>query len=164
MRVPSEKIVAFSDLISHAKALRSQGRRLVTTNGCFDLLHLGHLNYLQEARLLGDCLWVGLNSDASVKRLKGAQRPLQTESVRALQLAALEAVDFVTVFGEDTPEAFLEGVRPFLHVKGGDYDVSRLPERHIVERGGGKVQCLSLTQGFSTTGLVEKIKNGGNFL
>ena len=158
MRDPKTKVVLFSESAALSKRLKSQGRTLVTTNGCFDLLHLGHLNYLHEARLLGDVLWVAVNSDASVRALKGPTRLLQTDAVRALQLAALESVDYVTVFEESTPEKFLSVVHPSIHVKGGDYRIDQLPERKVVEAGGGKLQCLRFTEGFSTTALMERIR------
>ncbi|MBY0369443.1 D-glycero-beta-D-manno-heptose 1-phosphate adenylyltransferase [bacterium] len=145
-----------------AASLRSQGIEIISTNGCFDLLHVGHTSYLERARLLGDKLWVGLNSDASVRRLKGSTRPVQDQNARALQLASLESVDFVTIFDEDTPEAFLEKIRPTVHAKGGDYDPSALPERGVVEKGGGKVVCLPLVSGFSTTELIRKLQQAGD--
>ncbi|MBI1861463.1 MAG: D-glycero-beta-D-manno-heptose 1-phosphate adenylyltransferase [Deltaproteobacteria bacterium] len=137
--------------------LRSGGKRIVSTNGCFDILHLGHIQYLNEARRLGDVLVVGLNSDSSVKTLKGPKRPIHDERTRTLQIAALEAVDYVVVFPETTPESLLEKLRPFLHVKGGDYDPAQLPERAVVEKFGGKVRCLPLVEGHSTTSLLEAL-------
>lgn len=152
------KIVSFKTLSTLSKLVKDQGKRLVTTNGCFDLLHWGHIQYLNEAKALGDLLLVGLNSDASVKRLKGPTRPLNPELVRARQIASLECVDYVVLFEEDTPEAFLEMVKPDIHVKGGDYRVEDLPERKVVEAGGGQVRVVSLVPGFSTTSLIEKLK------
>ncbi len=159
MRLPEHKIVAQETAEAIGDELRKHPGKIVSTNGCFDLLHLGHLNYLREAKQLGSILWVGLNSDASVRRLKGDQRPILDERTRAHQLAALEAVDFITIFEEDTPDNFLKAVKPHIHVKGGDYATKELPERKIVESHGGKVVCLSLTEGFSTTDLIAKIKN-----
>jgi D-glycero-beta-D-manno-heptose 1-phosphate adenylyltransferase len=152
------KIISHSALSQFSRVLKDQGKRIVTTNGCFDLLHLGHIQYLTEAKALGDILLVGLNSDASVKRLKGPTRPLNSELVRARQIAALECVDYVAIFEESTPEAFLELVKPQLHVKGGDYRAEDLPERKVVEAGGGEVRVLSLVPGYSTTSLIEKLK------
>lgn len=140
-----------------ADELRAQGKKIVTTNGCFDLLHIGHLQYLGQARELGDRLWIGLNSDRSVQALKGPKRPIQDEKSRLLQMAALEAVDYITVFEALTPVEFLKQVRPAIHVKGGDYRPEDLPETSVVEAGGGKIECLAFTPGFSTTALVEKI-------
>lgn len=158
MRDPLQKLIPFSEAAFHARQLHSDSARIVSTNGCFDLLHLGHLNTLREARGLGSCLWIGLNSDASVRRLKGLGRPLNDEKTRALQLAALEAVDFITVFDDATPQKWLELVRPAVHVKGGDYRPADLPERAVVEAGGGTVACLPFTDGYSTTSLIERIR------
>lgn len=162
MRNPTEKIISWTRAETLAFDLRNQKTKIVTTNGCFDILHLGHLNMLKDARLLGDRLWVGLNSDASVRGLKGSGRPIQDQHTRALQLAALEAVDYVTVFEQSNPEAFLAKVRPAIHVKGGDYKAQDLPERKVVEQAGGEVICLPFTEGFSTTALIEKLKRPGS--
>ena len=151
------KIVSFEALPKLALAIKEQGKQLVTTNGCFDLLHLGHIQYLAEAKALGDILLVGINNDASVKRLKGPKRPIHCEGVRARQVAALECVDYVVIFEQDTPEEFLRLVRPMFHVKGGDYRVEDLPERQVVEEGGGEVRVVSLIPGFSTTALLLKL-------
>lgn len=151
------KWIPFENLSELSSRLRSSNRRVVTTNGCFDILHVGHVRYLQAAKRLGDILIVGVNSDASVRRLKGPTRPLVSEKDRALVLAALASVDYVTVFGEDTPVAFLEAVRPTTHVKGGDYDPAKLPERAVVEKNGGEVVCVTFVDGYSTTKLVDKI-------
>lgn len=142
-----------------ADELRAQGKKIVTTNGCFDLLHVGHLQYLGQARELGDRLWVGLNSDRSVRALKGPKRPIQDERTRMLQMAALEAVDYITLFETLTPEEFLQRVRPAIHVKGGDYRPEDLPESQVVKNGGGKIECLPFAEGFSTTSLIEKIQS-----
>ena len=158
MRNAADKLIPFDQARVLAVSLKHAGRRLISTNGCFDLLHLGHLNYLAQARQLGDCLWVGLNADASVRRHKGPSRPIQDQQTRALQLAALEAVDYVTLFEQDTPEDWLGLVQPTVHVKGGDYRPQDLPEGKVVIAGGGSVQCLPFTPGFSTTDLVARIK------
>lgn len=158
MRALEAKIIPLEKLEALCAQLRASGKKIVTTNGCFDFLHLGHIQYLMEARKLGDVLLCGVNSDGSVRGLKGAGRPVFDEKVRALQLAGLEAVDYVTVFSEKTPENFLRLVRPAIHVKGGDYVAAQLPERAVVEAGGGTVKCLSLVPGFSTTSLVAKLK------
>ncbi len=159
MRSLFSKIVPLDEIAEKIQAAKANGRRIVTTNGCFDLLHLGHVEYLIQARTLGDLLVVGLNSDDSVRKLKGPTRPIFEEKVRAKQLAALEAVDFVTIFPEATPERFLSLVFPHIHVKGGDYKPEDLPEKTVVEKGGGKVQCLPFIEGFSTTSLIEKLRN-----
>lgn len=157
-RAPESKILTPATLPKTIARLRQEKKNIVTTNGCFDLLHWGHIHYLNEARALGDVLICGVNSDKSVQKLKGPTRPLVDEQTRLLQLAGIEAVDFVVLFSEDTPEAFLEIVRPDIHVKGGDYDPDKLPERDVVERHGGQVKCLSLIDGFSTSSLIEKLK------
>jgi glycerol-3-phosphate cytidylyltransferase len=159
LRSLEEKIIPKDRLSQICEQLHKSGKKIITTNGCFDLLHLGHISYLDEARRLGDILIVGLNSDSSVKKLKGPTRPICDELTRSKQVAALEAVDYVTVFNEDTPEALLTLIKPSIHVKGGDYIPQNLPETKIVERYGGKVICLSLFEGYSTTNLIEKIKS-----
>ncbi|HVF42295.1 MAG TPA: D-glycero-beta-D-manno-heptose 1-phosphate adenylyltransferase [Pyrinomonadaceae bacterium] len=146
------------ELLRVRARLRAGGRRLVFTNGCFDLLHVGHVRYLSEARALGDALLVAINSDASVRALKGAGRPIMNESERAEILAALEAVDFVTVFDEDSPRALISEVLPDVLVKGGDYRLDEIHGREEVERAGGRVLSLPFVEGASTTGIIERIK------
>ncbi len=152
--VPKEKI---SDL---SQKLRNSKKKIISTNGCFDILHLGHVQYLHEARKLGDVLVIAVNSDLSVRKLKGPSRPLNEETTRAKILAALECVDYVSIFTEDTPENFLSLLKPDIHVKGGDYRPEDLPEKKVVEQYGGKIQCLSMVKGFSTTAMIEKINQG----
>lgn len=136
---------------------RAAGERVVFTNGVFDLLHPGHVEYLEEARLLGDRLVVGLNSDASVRRLKGPLRPLVPEAERSELLAALESVDGVMVFDEDTPERLIHEVRPDVLVKGGDWSLDQIVGRAFVEGYGGRVARIPWREGLSTTKLVERI-------
>lgn len=143
-----------SKAVSHA---RGQGRRIVFTNGCFDILHVGHIKLLQRARALGDLLIVGINDDASVRALKGEKRPLIGDSERAHVLAALDCVDYVCVFSEDTPMALLEVVRPDVLVKGGDYAMHEVVGRSFVEGYGGRVELVPIVEGFSTTDLVRRI-------
>ncbi|MGE0525890.1 MAG: D-glycero-beta-D-manno-heptose 1-phosphate adenylyltransferase [Bdellovibrionales bacterium] len=131
--------------------------RIVFTNGCFDILHVGHARYLQEARELGDVLVVGLNSDASVRRLKGPERPIQCESDRAELLIHLAAVDFVVIFDEDTPARLIEAVAPDILVKGGDWPVEKIEGSKFVLARGGEVRSLPFHPGHSTTGLIERI-------
>jgi rfaE bifunctional protein nucleotidyltransferase chain/domain len=131
---------------------------VVFTNGCFDLLHPGHVFYLRMARSLGDALVVGLNSDASVGRLKGPFRPLVAEEDRAIMLAALEFVDAVVVFDEDTPERLMRELKPAVYVKGGDYRIEDLPEAEVAAQIGAEVRILPFKPGYSTTALIEKIK------
>ncbi|WP_347358653.1 D-glycero-beta-D-manno-heptose 1-phosphate adenylyltransferase [Bdellovibrio sp.] len=136
--------------------MRSQGKKIVFTNGCFDLLHVGHVRYLQEAQRLGDVLVVGVNSDASVKRLKGPTRPVQVENDRAEILAALGAVNFTVIFTEDTPENLIHKVKPDILVKGGDWKIDSIVGAPFVMSYGGKVMSLQFVDGKSTTKLIEK--------
>lgn len=141
---------------------KMQGKVVVFTNGCFDILHVGHLRYLQEAKRQGDILIVGVNSDLSVKRLKGKDRPVNSEEDRAEMLCGLAAVDYTVLFEEDTPMELLEELKPSIHVKGGDYTKEELPETRIVEKHGGEVRILDFVEGKSTTNIVRKIqKNEG---
>ena len=136
---------------------RQSGKSIVSTNGVFDVLHVGHVRYLQKARALGDCLVVGVNSDACTRHLKGPSRPFVSQADRMEVLAALACVDVVTLFHEPTPEALLEVVRPNIHAKGGDYHAALLPETAVVERHGGRVVSLPFHDGYSTTSLIERI-------
>ncbi|MCF2639038.1 D-glycero-beta-D-manno-heptose 1-phosphate adenylyltransferase [uncultured Fusobacterium sp.] len=144
--------------------LKLQGKKVVFTNGCFDILHVGHLRYLNEAKKQGDILIVGVNSDNSVRQLKGEGRPINNEIDRAEMLSGLKAVDFTVIFEELTPIETLEKLKPSIHVKGGDYDKNKLPETATVEKNGGEVRILSFVEGKSTTNIVKKIqfKDGGN--
>ncbi|PJZ69561.1 D-glycero-beta-D-manno-heptose 1-phosphate adenylyltransferase [Leptospira perolatii] len=153
-----EKVIPFSDSSAFSDSVRSR-KRIVFTNGVFDLLHKGHLTYLTQARDLGDFLWIGVNSDSSVKRLKGPSRPMNSEEDRALLLSCLQFVDAVTVFGEDTPLELIRRIRPHVHVKGGDYDVEALPETPLVRELGGEVKILPFVPGFSSTKLIQKIRS-----
>ena len=153
------RVIPFLDLATALDAERAAGRRIVLTNGCFDLLHVGHVRLLQQCRALGEVLVVGVNDDASVRHLKGPTRPLVPASERAEILAALSAVDYVTVFAEPTAERLAATVRPEVYVKGADYEVDdhRLPEAKVVVAGGGRVVLLPLSPGRSTTALVERM-------
>lgn len=153
------QVVRREDLFALGEKLRAEGKTIVSTNGCFDILHVGHCRILQQSKALGDVLVVGLNADASVRRLKGPERPINQEDDRAELLAALEAVDYVTIFGEDTPVEFLKELRPHIHVKGADYKPSDLAETPVVESFGGRVEILKLVPGRSTTNLVSKIRS-----
>ena len=131
---------------------------LVFTNGCFDILHVGHLRYLKEAKSCGDLLLVAVNSDASVRRIKGSERPLQKEKDRAELLAALSCVDYSILFNEDTPFSLIEKIRPDILVKGGDWSKDQIVGADFVTAYGGKVRTLNFIEGYSTTKLVERIK------
>jgi rfaE bifunctional protein nucleotidyltransferase chain/domain len=156
----SGKILEPDQLAVAADALRAQGRKLVLTNGCFDLLHAGHVRYLQAARALGDALAVALNGDDSVRSLKGAGRPLNAESARAQVVAALACVDYVVIFPEVRVTQLIEKVRPAIYVKGGDYTPATLDpeERAALEKIGAEIQILPFEPGHSTSGLIERIK------
>ena len=156
----SEKIVNPDRLAAIADSLRAQGRKLVLTNGCFDLLHVGHVRYLQAARALGDALAVAINGDGSVRLLKGAGRPLNTESDRAEIVAALECVDYAVLFPEERVTRLIEAVRPSIYVKGGDYTPASLhPEEHAaLEKIGAEIRILPFVPGHSTSGLIERMK------
>jgi D-beta-D-heptose 7-phosphate kinase/D-beta-D-heptose 1-phosphate adenosyltransferase len=158
---PDSKVFNRSDLVARAAGWRMAGKRVVFTNGCFDLLHAGHLSLLSEAAKLGDVLVVALNSDASVGRLKGSERPLVPQDDRATVLAALGFVDAVTIFDEDTPLEVLQGVRPDVLVKGGDYTLDDVVGREVVEGSGGRVVLVPLTPEKSTMALVERIRASG---
>ena len=151
----ADKILLREDL---SKALASRRHeRIVFTNGCFDILHVGHARYIEQARALGDLLVVGLNSDSSVRRIKGENRPLVPEQERAELLAHLGTVDYVTIFDEDRPDGLLEVVKPAVHVKGGDYREEDLPEAAVVHKHGGEVVILPLVEGRSTTNVIRRV-------
>jgi rfaE bifunctional protein nucleotidyltransferase chain/domain len=153
------KIISWEKLTDWRAALRASGKKLVVTNGCFDLLHLGHVTYLETARNQGDALLVGVNGDRAVRQLKGRDRPLNEEHDRAAVLAALESVDGVCIFPESTATRFLAAAQPDIYVKGGDYTLETLnqDERRTVEQTGGKIVLIPFVQGKSTTGLLQKI-------
>jgi D-glycero-beta-D-manno-heptose 1-phosphate adenylyltransferase len=155
----ADKILTSEKLAGWRAALRANGRKLVVTNGCFDLLHRGHVTYLESARALGDALLVGVNSDASVRELKGPHRPVNCEGDRAAVLGALQSVNGVYVFTDRTAMRFLSAVEPDVYVKGGDYTIDTInqEERHLVEKLGGQVAVLPVVPGKSTTALLEKI-------
>lgn len=156
-----EKIVEYGSLAEWRQRFRATGRKLVVTNGCFDLLHLGHVTYLENARNLGDALLVGVNSDAAVRGLKGEGRPVNREDDRALVLSALASVDYACIFPDVRATAFLALVQPDIYVKGGDYTLETLnpEERRTVESAGGRIVLIPFVAGKSTTGLLEKLKS-----
>lgn len=153
------KLVTIDEIMKLREAWATEGRKVVWTNGCFDLLHAGHVRSLRDAKSQGDILIVGVNSDASVRAIKGAMRPLVCEDDRAEILAALEAVDYVTIFNDTDPVAILSRLRPDIHCKGADYaDGSKpVPERDVVLGYGGEIRFLPVHEGRSTTGLMERI-------
>ncbi len=155
------KLVDWEAAARWVKELRRAGQQVVFTNGCFDLLHLGHVRYLEAARSLGDALIVGVNTDASVQRLgKGGDRPFTPEADRARVLAALACVDRVVLFGEDTPLALITWLAPDILVKGGDYRLDEIVGREVVLARGGRVVALPFVPGYSTTGLIDRIRSG----
>ena len=151
------KILPLDQLQTERERLRQAGRKVVFTNGCFDLLHPGHVRYLQQARALGDALIVALNSDRSVRELKGDKRPILTETERSEVMAALACVDFVTVFDEPTPREIISALLPDVLVKGGDWSLNTIVGREEVEAAGGKVMSLAFVEGCSTTDVIERI-------
>ncbi len=150
------QVLNIDTIEKHLAPLRFFGKKIVFTNGCFDLLHVGHVRYLQQARSLGDYLVVGVNSDASVKRLKGPTRPVQNENDRAEILAALGCVDFSIMFIEDTPENLIKLVKPHILVKGGDWKIDQIVGADFVQSYGGQVMSLQFIDGKSTTKIIEK--------
>lgn len=158
MREAMSKIVSADRLRQIVGELKSEGRRIIFTNGCFDLLHVGHTRYLQKARAMGDVLIVALNSDTSVRGLKGEDRPVTPENERAEVIASLECVDYVTIFEEATPIALLRDMQPPYYVKGGDYTEADLPEAETVIGYGGYVVILPFEKGYSTSRLIERLR------
>lgn len=152
------KIVSLGEAIERVKAWQDKGEKIVFTNGCFDIVHLGHIDYLEKARNLGNRLVLGLNTDASVKRLKGESRPVVNEYARARMMSAFEFVDAVVLFDEPTPLTLIEEVKPDILVKGDDYTVETIVGADFVIGKGGEVKTIPLVKGYSTTSLIEKIK------
>jgi glycerol-3-phosphate cytidylyltransferase len=147
-------------MLQEIKKLQEQGKKVIATNGCFDILHVGHLRYLEASKALGDILVVGLNSDKSVKRLKGESRPINNQEDRAEMLLALKPVDFVVIFDEDTAEEFLKSIRPSIYTKGGDYSLSDLekwPEYHVAQQIACKIELISFIDGKSSTNIINQI-------
>jgi rfaE bifunctional protein nucleotidyltransferase chain/domain len=139
------------------KQIREAGKTIVTTNGCFDILHVGHVRYLEETKKYGDILIVALNSDESVRRLKGEGRPINNERDRAEVLNGLKSVDYVVIFDEDSPAALLSEIKPNVHTKGADYTVETLPEAKVIIDNGGRLEFISFVEGKSTTNTIKKI-------
>lgn len=156
----STKLFPAAVLAECLASFRSEGKRIVFTNGCFDLLHPGHIYTLTQAKALGDVLVVAINSDASVKRLKGERRPILNQEERAVMLSALAMVDYVTIFAEDTPLEVIRLLLPDVLVKGGDWGADAVVGREVVEANGGEVVLIPYQAGFSTTDIIERIMTG----
>ena len=154
----NEKILGPDQLLGVREGLRAQGKRLVFTNGVFDLLHVGHVRYLAEARSFGDALLVAINSDRTVRELKGAERPITNERDRAEILAALQFVDYVTIFDDISPRSLIAKLLPDVLVKGGDYSLDEIHGREEVEAAGGKVVSLPFVEGASTSRMIERMR------
>jgi len=155
----NRKLKSQEEMTEIRKELKKQGKKVVFTNGCFDILHTGHVRLLEKTRALGDVVILGLNSDSSVRKIKGPTRPIIKESERAEMLSALECIDYIVFFDERTPVNIIKKLKPDIHVKGGDYTNKPMPERKVIEGYGGKVVLIPLFKDFSTTSVIEKIKN-----
>ncbi len=153
-----KKLKILDELMKIVEGLKKEGKKIVFTNGCFDILHLGHIRYLREAKKLGDTLIVGLNSDNSVRSLKGPNRPLVKEKDRAEILSALEVVDYIVIFDESTPKNLIDKIIPTVLVKGGDWREEEVVGRDTVEAHGGKVIIIPEVKGYSTSALINKIQ------
>lgn len=151
------KVVERKDIIRVIKDLKQQGKTIVTTNGCFDILHIGHVRYLKKAKSLGDILVVALNSDSSTRALKGDSRPINNQNDRAEILASLNCVDIVVIFDELSPEKLLVEIAPDIHTKGADYTIETLPEAKAIIEAGGRIEFIDFVEGKSTTNIISKI-------
>lgn len=158
MKPTKIKIVTRKEAEVLIRKWKTEGNKVVFTNGCFDILHLGHVDYLEKARNIGDKLIVGVNTDNSVRKLKGSARPINDQNTRTRILAALDFVDAVVLFDEDTPLNLINDLVPDILVKGSDYDISNIVGADVVIENGGSVETIDLVDGFSTTGLIDKIK------
>ncbi len=155
----NKKIIKKENIKKTAENLKKENKKIVFTNGCFDILHVGHVRYLKESAKFGDVLIVGLNSDSSVKKLKGDSRPINNENDRAEILSALYFVDYIVIFEDSTPEKLLDLIKPDIYTKGADYTLETLPEAKTVLKNGGKVEFINLVQGKSTTNIIKKTQN-----
>lgn len=153
------KIQTQSALKGVLDKLRKQGKRIAFTNGCFDILHYGHIKYLQDAKAMSDILVLGLNSDASVKRIKGKERPVNKQADRLMVLAALSCVDYLTIFNQDTPLKLIKLLKPDLLLKGGDWKADKIIGGEFVKSYGGRVKTIPYLKGYSTTGLIARLKD-----
>ena len=152
------KLKSLEIIKNEIKALQRQGKKIVFTNGCFDILHAGHVDIFQQARNLGEVLVVAVNSDISIKKIKGEKRPVIPQAQRMQVLAAVEAIDYVVVFDEETPFKIIKELQPDILIKGGDWPVETIVGKEIVEKKGGKVLSIRLMEGISTTNIIEEIK------
>lgn len=152
------QIIRRDDIVELVKNLHAQGKTVVTTNGCFDILHVGHVRYLQKTKSFADVLIVLLNSDKSVKSIKGPTRPINCEDDRAEILCALSVVDYVVLFDEDSPRNLLDEIKPDVYTKGADYTIETLPEADIMRKNGTRVEFISFVEGKSTTNVIKKMK------
>ena len=152
------KIKKIASLKSALAALKKRGKHIVFTNGCFDILHVGHIDYLSKAKKMGDVLVIGLNSDSSIRRLKGRSRPINKEEDRAMVLSALWFVDFVTIFNEDTPEKLVRSIGPDIMVKGSDWKGKCVAGADFVRSNGGRLVFVPLVKGYSTTSTIKRLK------
>ena len=159
MEKSGDKIKNLQQAKDQVNIWKSKGKKIVFTNGCFDLLHLGHVDYLEQARSLGDKLVLGLNTDTSVSRFKGSSRPIQDENSRARVLAALQFVDLVVFFNDDTPLILISEILPDILVKGSDYLAENIVGADVVKRNGGVIKTIDFVSGYSTSKIIEKIKN-----
>ena len=153
------QLISRENISEFLNELRKDGKTVVTTNGCFDILHVGHVRYLQKTKTFADYSVVMLNSDKSVKSIKGPDRPINNENDRAEILCALDCVDYVVLFDEDSPANLIAEIKPDVHTKGADYTVETLPEAKVIMQNGGRVEFISFVEGKSTTKIIEKIQN-----
>lgn len=158
---PTQKIISFDSISSLKNEWERKNCKIVFTNGCFDIIHRGHVEYMYKASLLGDILFIGLNSDESVKRLKGEKRPLQDQLSRALILASFQFTDYICIFNEDTPYELIKLVQPDILVKGGDYKPEEIVGYDVVNKKKGKVITIDFVKGFSSTSIIKKMEGSG---
>ena len=154
-----EKVVPKEDIAQLSQELKNKNKKIISTNGCFDIIHQGHVEYLYYASELGDILIVAINSDESVKRLKGRNRPVNSEKSRAAVIAALGFVDYCVIFSEYTPVNILQQIKPHIHIKGGDYKADEIPEKGVVEDNGGIIKIVPLFEGFSSSNIIQKVQS-----
>ena len=162
LEIITSKIYSLDQIIKQCAVWRFKEKKIVFTNGCFDILHLGHIEYLAKSLDLGNVLIVGLNSDNSVKKIKGTNRPINDEHARASILASLSFVHAVVLFNQETPYELIRTIQPDILVKGEDYNIEQIVGNDIIRAGGGKIKTIELTPGYSTTGMIKKIKESFN--